>query len=115
MEATECQTQFELATFLDVHPSSVANGKKRGTVPAAWLITALKKKGVNPDWIITGSGPRYLIPAQEEFPDAAWQYSLQIVLTNPSKVLSRIHMRELLAEAYRRCLFPVETNGENPD
>ena len=104
LDASECKNQLELAKFLDLHPSAVAAGKKRGKLPPAWLLTALRKKGVNPDWIATGSGPRFLVPSPNEALDSAWHYSVQIVLTNPSKVLGMMNMRELLAEAYRRCI-----------
>jgi len=106
LKATGCKTQLELAAFLDVHPSAIAAGKKRGRLPSTWLITALRKKGVNPDWVESGLGPQYLIPAPTESADAAWHYSLQIVLTNTPKMLSHIHTRELLAEAYRRSIMP---------
>lgn len=116
MAATESKNQTDLATFLDLQPAAVAAGKKRGNLPPAWLITALQKKGVNPEWISTGKGPRYLIPAPEQSSDAAWEYAVPIILTNPEKLLSRLDLRELflrqldlkvlLSEAHKRCIDP---------
>ena len=111
LEASKCSSQLELAEFLSVHPSAVTAGKKRKTLPAAWLVTTLKKTGINPDWIMTGSGPRYLVPSSSESHDAAWDYSLQIILTNPPKFLGHLHIRELLAEAYRRCIASETGKG----
>lgn len=60
-EAAGCRTQVALADFLGIKQSSVADAKKRGSIPSDWLITLWRKKGVNPDWILTGQGARGLI------------------------------------------------------
>lgn len=59
-EAAGCRTQVELAVFLGIKQSSIADAKKRGSIPADWLITLWRKKGVNPDWILTGQGAKGL-------------------------------------------------------
>ena len=61
-EAAGCRTQVELAEFLGIRQSSIADAKKRGSIPSDWLITLWRKKGVNPDWILTGQGARGLQP-----------------------------------------------------
>jgi len=114
LRVTGCKNQLALATFLEVHPSAIAAGKKRGKLPSSWLITALRKKGVNPDWVESGLGPQFLVPAPAESSEAAWHYSLQVVLTNTPKLLRHIHMRELLAEAYRRSIVPAGTETHPP-
>lgn len=63
IEAAGCTTQEELAAFLCIRQSSVAHAKRRNVVPAAWLITLLREKGVNPEWVISGTGARYLAPS----------------------------------------------------
>ena len=68
-QAAECRTQMELAAFLDVRQPSISVAKKRGTIPADWLLKLLRKKGVNPDWILTGQGPGKLLPV--EYSEAA--------------------------------------------
>lgn len=112
MKASNCTSQLELAELLSVHPSAIAAGKKRGKLPPNWLITVLKKKGINPDWVLTGRGPRFLVPGPEESVDAAWDYSLPIVLTSPTKVLAHLHIRELLGEAYRRCIMSPDSRRD---
>lgn len=61
-ETAGCRTQTELAKFLGMRQSSISDAKKRGSIPADWLRTLWRKKGVNPDWILTGHGPKGLRP-----------------------------------------------------
>ena len=58
-EAVECRTQAELAEFLGIKQSSISDAKKK-TIPPDWLLTALRKKGIRPDGILTGQGARML-------------------------------------------------------
>ena len=64
IEASECRTQKELAEFLGVKPPAVAAARRRKAIPSSWLITSLRMRGVNPDWVLTGNGPRFLAPAE---------------------------------------------------
>ena len=61
--AAECRTQHELARFLGIRQSSISDAKKRQAIPAEWLVILLRHKGINPEWILTGDGPRRLGPA----------------------------------------------------
>ena len=63
-EAAGCRTQSELAEFLGVRQSSISDAKKRGSVPADWLLTLLCKKWINPTWVLTGQGARMLQPSE---------------------------------------------------
>ncbi|MFT4302821.1 MAG: helix-turn-helix domain-containing protein [Desulfovibrio sp.] len=65
-EATGCRTQVELAEFLGIRQSSIADAKKRGNIPSAWLLTLWRKRRVNPDWILTGQESKNLFYAQFE-------------------------------------------------
>lgn len=65
-EAAGCRTQMELAQFLDIQQSTVSDAKKRGAVPAEWLVKLLHARHINPDWVLTGEGSRYLVPADKE-------------------------------------------------
>lgn len=58
-EATDCKTQNELAAVLGIRQSSVSLVLKRKNIPDNWLVR-LFLLGVNPQWILTGDGPRYL-------------------------------------------------------
>ena len=55
---TGCGTQRELGRFLGINQSAISDAKRRGTIPAEWLLTLLRGKGINPDWILTGKGAR---------------------------------------------------------
>ncbi|WP_302737618.1 helix-turn-helix domain-containing protein [uncultured Desulfovibrio sp.] len=59
-EAAECKSQTELAELLGIKQSSVSDAKRRGAVPPEWLLTLFHKKGINPEWIKTGSGSKRL-------------------------------------------------------
>ena len=51
------QTQTELAKLLEVSQSSVAEAKRRQSIPADWYLKLFEKLGVNPDWLKKGNGP----------------------------------------------------------
>ena len=62
-EASGCSTQEELAVFLGITQASVADAKRREVVPAPWLLKLLLVASVNPAWVLTGTGSKYLGPA----------------------------------------------------
>ena len=66
--AAECRTQVERADFLGIRQSSIADAKKRQAIPAEWLVKLLRLKGISPEWIMTGLGPKRLGPANDEEP-----------------------------------------------
>lgn len=96
-EAAECRTQTELAEFLGIRQSSIADAKKRGRVPAEWLLTLWRKKGVNPDWVLTGQGAKGLQPA--ECAETLVPPTVYIREVRPPDECS---MEELMAEVIRR-------------
>ncbi|AMD91367.1 helix-turn-helix domain-containing protein [Desulfovibrio fairfieldensis] len=63
---TGCGTQRELGRFLGINQSAISDAKRRGTIPAEWLLTLLRGKGINPDWVLTGKGAHCLRPAETE-------------------------------------------------
>ncbi len=62
-EAAACRTQVELADVLDIRQSSISDAKRRNSIPSEWLLKILRFKRINPEWILTGEGPRYLVPS----------------------------------------------------
>ena len=60
-----------MGRFLGINQSAISDAKRRGTIPAEWLLTLLRGKGINPDWVLTGKGARRLRPAEPE--EAAFQ------------------------------------------
>jgi hypothetical protein len=65
-EATGTRTQVELADFLDIRQSSISDAKRRGSIPDNWLVTILRKANVNPEWILTGQGGRFMVPSDSQ-------------------------------------------------
>lgn len=57
---TRTRTQIELAALLEIRQSSIADAKKRQSIPADWYLKLFEKLGVNPDWLKKGTGPIYL-------------------------------------------------------
>lgn len=60
-EATNTGTQCELATALGIRQSSISDAKKRNALPPGWLVTLAMDYNVNPNWIISGEGGRYIM------------------------------------------------------
>ena len=58
---TGTKTQVELAEFLGVRQSAISDAKRRGSIPAKWLLTIWDKKKVSPDWVLTGEGGESLL------------------------------------------------------
>lgn len=46
-----------LAEELGVGMPAMTDARRRGKIPADWLLTLTMKKGVNPEWLLTGQGP----------------------------------------------------------
>lgn len=63
-DVTGLRTQNEIAACLGIRQSSISDAKKRGAIPDGWLIVLLQQKGINPTWILTGEGTRYLAPTE---------------------------------------------------
>lgn len=92
-----CQTQVELADLLEIRQSSISDAKRRGSVPAAWLVKLLRLKGINPEWILTGFGPQKLGPADGE----PATHIIYLTETKPPKECSA---QDLVNELVRRAL-----------
>lgn len=86
-----------LAQFLGIRQSSVSDAQKRGVIPAEWLLKLLRKKGVSPDWVLTGEGSRFLLPTRRgEAPP--------VVYTVESRPPETCSTQELVDELVRRSL-----------
>lgn len=60
---TETTTQVALSEVLGIRQSSVSDARKRNSIPGAWLVTLVERFAANPAWVLTGQGPRYLLPS----------------------------------------------------
>lgn len=59
-DAADCRTQEELAGLLGIRQSAVSDAKRRKSVPSEWLVCLFRLRNVNPEWVLTGCGPKYL-------------------------------------------------------
>jgi len=102
-ETAECKTQVELAELFEIRQSSISDAKRRKSIPAEWLIKLLRLKGINPDWILTGEGPKYLQPVEDGkavLPPVVHQIEI--------RPLEECSAQELVNELVRRTLERIE-------
>lgn len=59
-EATGSRTQSEVATLLGVKQSSISDALRRQSIPDQWLLTLFDTCALNPAWVRSGKGPRYV-------------------------------------------------------
>ena len=62
-QATQTRTDKELAAWLGCSASALARVKRRlktsrGGLPPHWLLMLVEARGINPEWVRTGFGPR---------------------------------------------------------
>lgn len=55
-EGSECKTQRELAEMLGVSQALVSDARRRGAIPDDWLMTLVRLKNLNPEWVLLGTG-----------------------------------------------------------
>lgn len=64
-EAMGTRTQIELAEGLGIRQSSISDAKRRGSIPFMWLVKVAIEKFIHPTWVLTGQGPKFLIPSED--------------------------------------------------
>ena len=104
-EAAGCRTQIELANLLGIRQSSISDAKKRNSIPAEWLVTLLRLRGVNPEWILSGDGPKFLSNATTDSKGltGSQEQGSSLPATPPSlDVLRCFSSRDLADELLRR-------------
>lgn len=99
-EAAGCRTQTELAHFLGIRQSSISDAKRRGSIPADWLLKLLLLRGINPVWVLTGQGAQWLQPA-EQLPVLSPLVTSKNVCT-PEAYSTEALLQELLRRATQR-------------
>lgn len=97
-EAAECSTQAELAKLLSIKQSSISGAIRRNSIPTDWLVKLFCLKRINPEWVITGQGPKHLAPAANS---EAPSHVVHLTKTRPPKDCST---QELINELVRRAL-----------
>ena len=92
---TGTRTQMELAAFLCIRQSSVADAKRRNAIPYPWLVKLMLRTNANPEWLLSGTGPQFLdgqASACEETHEG----------TGDMETLRRVSSRALAQELLRR-------------
>lgn len=85
-EVLGIKTQAELAEKIGIRQSSVADAKKRGSIPDSWLLKIVCVYHINPLWIVHGTGSKFLVP-QKRPPK---YHSAEIIITEmPVPILLR--------------------------
>jgi len=59
-EATGITSQTELASALKINRSAITQARKKDSIPGKWILQLYKSFGLNPDWVETGSGQKFL-------------------------------------------------------
>lgn len=63
--ATGLSTQTELASVLQVNRSAITQARRKGSIPANWILQLYRRYGLNPDWLEAGKGESVLKPHRE--------------------------------------------------
>jgi len=63
--ATGISSLADLAQILGLNRSAISQARKKGSIPATWLLELYRRFGLNPDWLEAGHGPRYLTPEMD--------------------------------------------------
>ena len=58
-DATGATTQEQLAEILGIRQSSISDAKRRGSIPADWLLKLFRQFGLNPEWVLEGKGAMF--------------------------------------------------------
>ena len=69
--ATGAKTQAGLARFLGIRTSDIACAGRGGKLPADWLLALVLARNINPEWVLTGRGRRFLDARTESYDDDA--------------------------------------------
>lgn len=99
--AAECRTQVELAKVLEIKQSSISDAKRRKAVPADWLMKLYEKKRINPEWLRSGIGSKWLQVVENAGSGAEAPAVINVIEYRPAKDCST---DELLTELVRRAL-----------
>ena len=95
----QARTLCQLADILGVTQASISEASKRGSVPASWLVVLVQKFRANPDWILEGTMPVFLMAGTGESHDARNSYP-------SADFLRQIPLEELQKEICRRTENP---------
>lgn len=103
-EAARCSTQLELAHILEIKKSSISDAKRVNSIPSDWLLKLLRLKQVNPEWVLTGKGSRFMVPSDSP------EMGLHVVYLTETKPPKQCSAQDLIDELvgglYKRGISP---------
>ncbi len=76
---------MQLAHCLGIRQSTISDAKRRARIPDSWLVTALTQRAVNPAWIKTGEGPRYIVISEKSALPPLKEYSVDALFAELSR------------------------------
>lgn len=100
-DETGAKTQTEIAEVLGVRQATVSDAKRRGSVPAEWLLKLCRSHNLNPMWLVEGFEPKYITnrePMDEETEQAMVHMAKRL---SPSEAIKKHN-----AEYYHELRFP---------
>lgn len=103
------QTDAGLAAFLAISESEIIAAREQNKIPAEWLITLLRVKNANPEWILSAEGPWFLPShrgaGQYETGDEAAERDIDWAALRclPSYVLAEELLRRIAVAQSRAC------------
>lgn len=112
LEATGLRTQSEVAVLLGIQQSSISDAKRRKSIPDQWLLTLFDKHSLNPGWLRTREGPRYLTGSDGQPPlpiESERRTALRLEPVLKSALLATV---PVLAEELRKVLESSSTAME---
>ncbi len=62
-EVTGCANMDDLSAYFNAPLGTISDARRRKRVDAHFLLILLFQKSINPVWILTGEGARYLQPS----------------------------------------------------
>jgi DNA-binding XRE family transcriptional regulator len=65
IKATGGKTQSDLGNFLGISQASVSEAKRKGKVPPEWFLKFSTEKKLNPNWLLRGEEPMYILGGQD--------------------------------------------------
>ena len=100
------RTQIELADFFGIRQSSISDAKRRGKIPSGWLVILMRVKNVHPEWILTRTGPCFMVqPIEDEHYETGAEFTECQV---DEEALRRLPSRKLADELVRRIAVSQE-------
>ncbi len=62
-EVTGCANMDDLSAYFNASLGTISDARRRKRVNVHFLLILLFQKGINPAWILTGEGAKYLTPS----------------------------------------------------